>query len=575
MPNNLTIQLRANNITINGYVNAVGRNSKLLNEKGIEFYEQIKPGAFKRALANNSNIPLLIDHDHSQVITRNGENMELVEDNIGLKINCNTDNKKVIENKDSIQGFSFGFRPIKTRDVTVNDSTVREIEELELTEVSLLINKIPAYDGTLASVRSIDDVCIRSVDEVEKIDGEKGATEDTLNTDNIDKEIKEKENEQLNFKELEEKIEELTRSIAELVNKAGEETRALNEEESEKIDELRNERDALKKTLEVMQEERKRASENVQKIAKNHTSESDEDVEVRALADYIKGVQTRDLKYADNKVIIPKTISNKIIEKIKELCPITKYATVIHAKGELVFPVNDDNLGIKAKYVGEFEDLTPTATKFTEVKLETYIIGACAKISKQLINNATFNIVDYVVKCVSQAISELIEKTAIAGETGKFEGLFAENAVKQVVQTAKATEITLDDMLDLQMAILQPFQANAVWLMNRETLATVRKLKTADGEYLLNRDLTNEFAYRILGRGVILSENAPKFAKGKVAIVYGDLSGLYIKISKDVQMEVLREKYAEQYAVGVVAHTELDMKVVEPQKIAALKVKAS
>ena len=56
----------------------------------------------------------------------------------------------------------------------------------------------------------------------------------------------------------------------------------------------------------------------------------------------------------------------------------------------------------------------------------------------------------------------------------------------------------------------------------------------------------------------------------KTTIYYGDMSGLAVKLSEDVNIEVLREKYATQHALGVVGWVELDSKIENEQKISAL-----
>ena len=66
-----------------------------------------------------------------------------------------------------------------------------------------------------------------------------------------------------------------------------------------------------------------------------------------------------------------------------------------------------------------------------------------------------------------------------------------------------------------------------------------------------------------------------KMAAGKTAVVYGDMSGLAVKVSEDINIEVLREKYATQHAVGVVGWLEMDAKIENQQKIAVLKMAAA
>ncbi|MNN85332.1 hypothetical protein D3C81_2026070 [compost metagenome] len=62
---------------------------------------------------------------------------------------------------------------------------------------------------------------------------------------------------------------------------------------------------------------------------------------------------------------------------------------------------------------------------------------------------------------------------------------------------------------------------------------------------------------------------------GKTAIYYGDMSGLAVKLSEDINIQILREKFATQHALGVVGWVELDSKIENEQKIAKLVMKAS
>jgi len=73
---------------------------------------------------------------------------------------------------------------------------------------------------------------------------------------------------------------------------------------------------------------------------------------------------------------------------------------------------------------------------------------------------------------------------------------------------------------------------------------------------------------------VYISENMPLMAISTKAIAYGDFSGLFVKLVENVDIKVLREKYADEHVVGVIGWVEADSKIVEPQKIAVLTMKA-
>ena len=172
----MEIRIRADSVEIEGYVNSVERKSKPLHSRMGRFVERICKGAFKRSLDRDDDVRLLLNHDRSKDLggIKDG-NLELVEDNIGLKARATITDPEVIKkarNGDLI-GWSFGFRD---RDVAMKTDEdgypIRNVRDLDLEEVSLLDRtKTPAYDGTLVAVRA---------DEVETYFGETFTDELTI-----------------------------------------------------------------------------------------------------------------------------------------------------------------------------------------------------------------------------------------------------------------------------------------------------------------------------------------------------------------------------------------------------------
>lgn len=351
-----------------------------------------------------------------------------------------------------------------------------------------------------------------------------------------------------------------------LLANSKQEQRALNEEEVVRFDAIKAEIEQIDKTI--------KADEESRKYNKKEMVKMNQEQEQRALAEekfikFIKGDQ-RALDVANNGSVIPTHIADKIIEKVKELSPIYSMSTIYNVGGDLVFPVYDEaTSSIGATYVDDLAELTEGTGKFTSVKLENFIVGVLAKVSKSLINRNDFDLLGFVINKVAQAIAEFLEKELIVGTTGKMQGI---SATTNVVTAASATAIVADELIDLQMEVPEVYQATAVWIMNKSTLKAIRKLKDGDGNYLLLKDATNGFGWSLLGKPVYVSENAPAIATGNKVVFYGDMSGLYVKLAQNVEIQVLVEKYATQHALGVVGYVEADSDIVEPQKLAALKM---
>ena len=387
-----------------------------------------------------------------------------------------------------------------------------------------------------------------------------------------------------NIKALVEKRNEKFKELTELTTKVTDEARAFTPEEQATFDKLEKEIQALTATINAIKKTNEAAANTSDPDAGGGAETEEqkkkrEAEEERAFANYIRGVvETRadavNMTQSDNGAVIPTSVANKIIEMITEISPIAKLATRYNVSGNLVVPKYDKSTQtITVAYAEEFTELTSTAGKFTSIELKGFLAGALTKVSKSLANKTNFNLVSYVVQKMAEAIAEWLEGQLLYGTTGKIEGM--DTGVTQTVTAANAAKITADELIDVQEMIPDKLQNKAIWIMSRNTRKAIRKLKDNEGNYLLNRDLTAKWGYTLLGKDVYVSENMKDMAAGVTAIFYGDMSGLALKISEDANIQVLREKYATQHAIGVVGWVEADAKVENTQKISKLKMAAA
>ena len=162
----MKVSIRADSVTIEGYVNAIERNSKPLMSRIGRFIERICKGAFHNALKRNQDIHCLVDHEWGRDVgsTSNG-NLDLIEDNIGLYARAVVTDKETIDDarEGNLAGWSFGFLDVPDGvEAGVDSETglpLRKVRDMDLKEVSILTKrKTPAYDGTLIMARSDDDI---------------------------------------------------------------------------------------------------------------------------------------------------------------------------------------------------------------------------------------------------------------------------------------------------------------------------------------------------------------------------------------------------------------------------------
>ena len=381
----------------------------------------------------------------------------------------------------------------------------------------------------------------------------------------------------------------ITRAEA-LVNAAESEKRELTDAEAAELAEIRDDIQRIKKFLDIQDEiDNARPTKTVEddaKEAKNVIDGEDaracgdkneraiEDAETKAFADYIRGVvsgnvRAGELAPANNGAIIPKTIAKKINELVYDVCPILDRSEKFNVKGKLELPYYpaDASTQITVAFASEFTDLTSSTGNFTTIELDGYLAGALTKISKSLINNTDIDLVGFIVKRMAYDIARFIEKNLLGFGGGSVAGLGGATNVTTVTGA-----ITADDLVSFQGTIKDVFQDKSIWIMSPKTRDALRLLKDDVGRYLLNDDITSPFGKVLLGKPVYVSDNMPEIESGNKVIYYGDMTGLATKFTEEMHIEVLRELYAAQHAIGVVGWLEFDAKVQDQQKVAVLKM---
>jgi HK97 family phage prohead protease len=126
---------------------------------GLNFREVIAPGAFKRTLATDNPVFLLINHDMEGLplaSTRSGT-LTLTEDEVGLRMDAELDpmNPRAQEltsalRRGDVDKMSFAFTVAADGDI--RSEGLRTLTDLDLYEVSVVT--LPAYDSTTVGMRS-------------------------------------------------------------------------------------------------------------------------------------------------------------------------------------------------------------------------------------------------------------------------------------------------------------------------------------------------------------------------------------------------------------------------------------
>ena len=214
---------------------------------------------------------------------------------------------------------------------------------------------------------------------------------------------------------------------------------------------------------------------------------------------------------------------------------------------------------------------------FTQISLSAYKLGTFLKISEELLNDAAFNVEQYLASEFARRIGAAEEEAFLVGDgKGKPTGIFNPTGGAETgVTTAKPTDISADELIDLHYSLRAPYRARAVWLMNDATVKTVRKLKDGNGQYLWQPALTAGTPDMILGRPVYTSVFAPEVKAGARTVAFGDLGFYWIADRQGRSFKRLNELFATTGQIGFLASQRLDGKLVLPEAIKVLTQKTA
>lgn len=396
------------------------------------------------------------------------------------------------------------------------------------------------------------------------------------------------------MKELIEKKNDLITRAEDVLNLAKTEKRELTEDEAAELAEIRDNVRKIIETLKLDDDFRKldemkvkedaEPKEEVVEVKAEERAMETERIEREQFENFIRGFMVHERSgelspttWASSSTpagaggaLIPTTIVNHIIRKVYDICPLLDRSQKFNVKGKLEIPYYPaDTNKITVAYQSEFSALSSSSGSYNTIELGGFLAGALTKISRSLINNVNFDIVGFVVDEMAYAIKRFIEGELIHGTENKVTGL---STLTNALTTASASAITADEVVQLHDMVKDDFQQNAIWIMSPATRTALRTLKSTTGYYLLNDDISTPFGTSLLGKPVYVSDNMEDIAGGKSVIFYGDMHGLATKFSEEINIEVLRERYADEHAIGVVGWFEFDAKVIDEQQIAVMKM---
>ena len=276
---------------------------------------------------------------------------------------------------------------------------------------------------------------------------------------------------------------------------------------------------------------------------------------------------------ADGGYLVPEEFERQIVSGLEEANVVRSLAKVISTNAERKIPVAATHSA--AIWTAENAAYTESNPTFDQKTIDAYKLTDLVKVSIELLQDSMFDLESYIAAEFARAFGIAEEQAFCVGSgTGMPTGIFTENGGQVGVTAASSTAITADELISLVYALGSPYRRNAKFLMNDETIASIRKLKDGNGAYMWQPSMQAGQPDKLLGYELYTSPYAPYMRAGKLAVAFGDFKNYWIADRSGRTVQRLNELYSTNGQVGFVATERVDGKVILPEGIQLLQMKA-
>lgn len=273
---------------------------------------------------------------------------------------------------------------------------------------------------------------------------------------------------------------------------------------------------------------------------------------------------------ADGGYLVPEEFERQIVMGLDEANVVRGIAKVITTSAERKIPVAATHS--TAAWTAENGAYTPSDPHFDQKTIDAFKLTDLVKVSIELLQDSMFDLESYIAAEFARAFGIAEEEAFCVGTgTGQPTGIFTANGGQVGVDNAT---LSADELISLVYALKSPYRRNAKFLMNEKTVSTIRKFKDGNGVYLWQPSLQAGEPDKLLGYDLYTSPYVPEAVSGAYAVAFGDFKNYWIADRSGRTVQRLNELYSTNGQVGFVATERVDGKVILPEGIQLLKMKA-
>ncbi|MBQ7887133.1 MAG: phage major capsid protein [Clostridia bacterium] len=273
--------------------------------------------------------------------------------------------------------------------------------------------------------------------------------------------------------------------------------------------------------------------------------------------------------------LVPDEYQRTLIEALQEQNIFRQLAHVIStSSGDRKIPIAVTKG--TAAWIDENAAYPESDDTFGQISIGAYKLATTIKVSDELLHDSVFDVPSYIAREFARRIGAAEEEAFFVGDgVGKPTGLLAASGAEVGTTAASATAITFDEVMDLYYSLRAPYRKNAVFIMNDSTVKALRKLKNGNGDYIWQPSVKAGTPDTILNRPVYTSSYVPVLAAGAKPIAFGDMGYYWIADREGRRFQRLNELYAPNGQVGFLSSERVDGKLILPEAVKCLQMKAA
>lgn len=278
-----------------------------------------------------------------------------------------------------------------------------------------------------------------------------------------------------------------------------------------------------------------------------------------------KGVVSNEMSVdsdPDGGYLVSPDTSGRVIDLVYETSPMRRLASQITISTDAYGGLLDLDEAAFGGWVGERQAPTETATpQLGKWEIRVHEMYAEPHATQRLLDDATVNVEAWLAGKVAEKFTRVENAAFVAGDgAGKPRGFltytpasakvsksnFGKNleglASGAAAALGSTDQAATDRLIDFVFLLKPRYRAGATWVMNRNTLATIRKLKDGDNNYIWQPDFSVQQGGNILGYGITEAEDMPSIAAGTLPIAFGNFATGYLIVDR-AGIRVLRDPY--------------------------------